>query len=271
MTLCDAIAVRDGGDRGGLRPSQDLRAAGAQGCVADPSPTAWVPVIQVDALLETTTSKKPLPFVVPWQGSPAHRYVNQPMTKPPLLPFPAAPMEYDYLFSENGLVAYKQGELLAIQSLKKFLGEAKLKELINFILHYIADLDIPIKRGTFVEFRNGMINVSPIGRNCSQEERDEYEQVDLKAGIRCARMHACTQHGTSIQHVSVSGGAAACVPGQRMSSSGSKMPLFCRILQPAVYVCPASRHRAKAATLPAWQQIHNVVAVDDLWNSCVKC
>jgi phosphomannomutase len=27
------------------------------------------------------------------------------------------------------------------------------------ILHYIADLDIPIKRGTFVEFRNGMINV----------------------------------------------------------------------------------------------------------------
>ena len=33
------------------------------------------------------------------------------------------------------------------------------------ILHYIADLDIPIKRGTFIEFRNGMINVSPIGRN----------------------------------------------------------------------------------------------------------
>ena len=37
----------------------------------------------------------------------------------------------------------------------------------------IADLDIHQKRGTFVEFRNGMINVSPIGRNCNQEERDE--------------------------------------------------------------------------------------------------
>jgi hypothetical protein len=56
-------------------------------------------------------------------------------------------MEHDYFFSENGLVAYKQGEMLAVQSLKKFLGEDKLKELINFILHYIADLDIPIKRG----------------------------------------------------------------------------------------------------------------------------
>lgn len=32
--------------------------------------------------------------------------------------------------------------------------------------------------GTFVEFRSGMINVSPIGRNCSQEERDEFERYD---------------------------------------------------------------------------------------------
>ena len=99
----------------------------------------------------------------------------------------AAPIEYDYLFSENGLVAYKEGKLLATQSLKKHLGEAKLKELINFVLHYIADLDIPIKRGTFIEFRNGMLNVSPIGRNCSQEERDEFEEFDLRTGIRCAR------------------------------------------------------------------------------------
>ena len=35
------------------------------------------------------------------------------------------------------------------------------------LLHvFAADIDIPIKRGTFIEFRNGMINVSPIGRNC---------------------------------------------------------------------------------------------------------
>ena len=59
-----------------------------------------------------------------------------------------------------------------------------LQELINFILHYVADLDIPIKRGTFIEFRNGMLNVSPIGRNCSQEERDDFEKFDLQSGIR---------------------------------------------------------------------------------------
>ena len=91
---------------------------------------------------------------------------------------------YDYVFSENGLVAHKAGDLLAVQSLKKHLGEDNLKKLINFVLHYIADLDIPIKRGTFIEFRNGMINVSPIGRNCSQEERDEFEQYDKQANVR---------------------------------------------------------------------------------------
>lgn len=48
-------------------------------------------------------------------------------------------------------------------------SEGQLKRLISFILHYIADLDIPIKRGTFIEFRTGMLNVSPIGR-FEQEE-----------------------------------------------------------------------------------------------------
>lgn len=95
---------------------------------------------------------------------------------------------YDYVFSENGLVAHKAGDLLAVQSLKKHLGEDNLKKLINFVLHYIADLDIPIKRGTFIEFRNGMMNVSPIGRNCSQEERDEFEKYDKGANVRCGEI-----------------------------------------------------------------------------------
>ncbi|KAF3796219.1 Phosphomannomutase [Nymphaea thermarum] len=92
--------------------------------------------------------------------------------------------DYDYVFSENGLVAYKSGQLIGTQSLKSFLGEDKLKEFIKFTLHYIADLDIPIKRGTFIEFRSGMLNVSPIGRNCSQEERDEFEKFDKVHNIR---------------------------------------------------------------------------------------
>jgi phosphomannomutase len=91
---------------------------------------------------------------------------------------------FDYTFSENGLVAYKGKELIAEASLTKFLGEDRLRTMINFILHYIADLDIPVKRGTFIEFRKGMLNVSPIGRNCSQEERCAFEEFDKTANVR---------------------------------------------------------------------------------------
>ncbi|KXJ20601.1 phosphomannomutase [Exaiptasia diaphana] len=91
---------------------------------------------------------------------------------------------YDYVFPENGLVAYKDGQLLAVQSIKKYLGEQKIKEFVNFCLRYIADLEIPVKRGTFIEFRNGLINVCPIGRNCSQEERIAFNEYDKEHKVR---------------------------------------------------------------------------------------
>ena len=60
---------------------------------------------------------------------------------------------FDYCFSENGLTAYRSGTLLTGMSFIKWLGEEKYKKLVNWSLRYIADLDIPIKRGTFLEFR----------------------------------------------------------------------------------------------------------------------
>ena len=63
---------------------------------------------------------------------------------------------FDYCFAENGLTAYKQGiklpaevAYLAIELIQTFihhLGEEKYQELVNFCLHYIADLKIPVKR-----------------------------------------------------------------------------------------------------------------------------
>lgn len=100
--------------------------------------------------------------------------------------FVTAIHDFDYAFAENGLTAFKLGQPLPSQSFISYVGEDRYKTLVNFILHYIADLDIPIKRqvffhqklchnaelstsssGTFVEFRRGMVNVSPIGRNAT--------------------------------------------------------------------------------------------------------
>ena len=91
---------------------------------------------------------------------------------------------YDYVFSENGLVAFRHGKEFSRKSIKLYLGEANVKKLVNFCLHYIADIDIPKKRGTFIEFRDGLINLCPIGRNCTHEERLEFFEYDQKHRIR---------------------------------------------------------------------------------------
>ena len=57
---------------------------------------------------------------------------------------------FDFCFPENGLLAFRMGQPLATTSFIGWIGDEKYKKLANFILHYIADLDIPVKRGTFV-------------------------------------------------------------------------------------------------------------------------
>jgi len=69
-------------------------------------------------------------------------------------------------------------------SLREELGEARLKEFINFVLKYLSEVDCPVKRGTFIEYREGMLNISPVGRACSQAEREAFEVFDKEAKVR---------------------------------------------------------------------------------------
>lgn len=91
---------------------------------------------------------------------------------------------FKYMFAENGTVAFKWKKEFQSNSIQKWLGNETLTEFNNFTLHLIADLDIPVKTGTFIELRRGMINVCPVGRNCSQEEREEFANLDAKYGYR---------------------------------------------------------------------------------------
>jgi len=91
---------------------------------------------------------------------------------------------FDFVFPENGLVAYKSGELKGKESIANFIGEEKIQVFINFCLGYMSKLTLPFKRGNFVEFRNGLINICPVGRSVSQEQRMEFYQLDQKENIR---------------------------------------------------------------------------------------
>lgn len=48
----------------------------------------------------------------------------------------------------------------------------------------MSKITLPVKRGNFVEFRTGMINISPVGRSCSKAERDQFEQYDKIHNVR---------------------------------------------------------------------------------------
>ena len=52
---------------------------------------------------------------------------------------------FPYNFSQNGLVAYKNGELLEIQTISKYLGEDNVKKIVNWVLDYLSKVDIPVK------------------------------------------------------------------------------------------------------------------------------
>nr|CAG4636431.1 EOG090X0BFR [Eubosmina coregoni]SVE69999.1 EOG090X0BFR [Eubosmina coregoni] len=92
--------------------------------------------------------------------------------------------KFDYVFAENGLVAYKNGKLIGRMNIQEHVGEEKLQTFINYALGYMSKLILPVKRGTFIEFRDGLINVCPVGRSCTQSQRDQFAAFDQEHGIR---------------------------------------------------------------------------------------
>lgn len=90
---------------------------------------------------------------------------------------------FDYAFPENGLSFYKNGKLISQEKIIDYMGEQLYLKFVNFCLNYLSKLDLPIKRGTFIEYRNSMINISPIGRNCSTDERKDFYELDKKMNI----------------------------------------------------------------------------------------
>lgn len=92
--------------------------------------------------------------------------------------------EFDFIFPENGLVQIVKGKEVGHQNIVQHLGEETLQRFINFVLRYLSELTLPIKRGTFLEFRNGMMNICPIGRQCTKEDRKSFVEYDQKYEVR---------------------------------------------------------------------------------------
>jgi len=106
----------------------------------------------------------------------------------------------DFVFSENGVHAFRDGVQIHCKSIVEFLGEARweqfqsgLKELLSAeaaeterLLQLASLSAVLADRSTFLECRECTVNVCPIGRvpTLSKEERAAFEKLDTEAGLR---------------------------------------------------------------------------------------
>lgn len=109
---------------------------------------------------------------------------------------------FNWVFSENGLVAFKDNIQFHSQNIREKLGEESFTKLINYSLMELSMVDIPIKTGTFIETRTGMINICPIGRICSQEERDDFSKQDETHKYREHLVNKLKNHWKTYLHES---------------------------------------------------------------------
>lgn len=91
---------------------------------------------------------------------------------------------FTWKFTENGLVSFKNDKLIHKVSIIEKLGENNIQCLLNVCLKVLSETIIPIKRSHFIELRQGMINISPIGRSCSQLEREQFYLYDQENHVR---------------------------------------------------------------------------------------
>ncbi len=91
---------------------------------------------------------------------------------------------FEWRFSENGVLAFKGNKCINQNSFVNQLGITHFNNFINLCLLCLSKTNCPIKTGTFIEYRLGMLNISPIGRACNQKERDQFEEYDHKNNIR---------------------------------------------------------------------------------------
>jgi phosphomannomutase len=108
--------------------------------------------------------------------------------------------QFDFVFSENGVHAFRDREQIHCKSMREHLGEerwAAFEAGLDAILsearaetQRLLEVASPgaqlAERGTFLQKRQCTVNVTPIGRTpgLSKEERAAYDAADTAAGLR---------------------------------------------------------------------------------------
>lgn len=87
-------------------------------------------------------------------------------------------MRANKVFQSCGNQIYENGEIQYENPWKPS------KELIDYLITLLHLSKCPEKTSNHIETRVGLLNFSPVGRDCTQEQRDHYSEWDTKEGER---------------------------------------------------------------------------------------
>ena len=93
---------------------------------------------------------------------------------------------FKYIFSECGSVVHMDNKLVEKNNMldnMSFEDRLYLNKIIKYALYLISKLDI-IFHGNQIDFRNGLIYISPPGMQATSFERNIFIELDKKSNIR---------------------------------------------------------------------------------------
>jgi phosphomannomutase len=91
---------------------------------------------------------------------------------------------FKYVFTENGMIGHKSNKILYDKNMRHDLGDDKLNKINNYLLELLSSTELPMKTGSFVDLRNGLIYFTPIGQNCTMSDRQQFKKFDEENNVR---------------------------------------------------------------------------------------
>jgi phosphomannomutase len=90
---------------------------------------------------------------------------------------------FDSIFSNCGSELYQDNKLVKRKNITESCDRKLLNELIRICLKEIANLNI-IYSGNQIDFRSGLVYISPVGTQATDEERNIFIELDKKENTR---------------------------------------------------------------------------------------
>ena len=114
--------------------------------------------------------------------------------------------KFKYIFAECGSVTYVNGKLIAEKNMLDHCNRNVLNLIIKKALNEISNMPI-IYNGHQIEFRKGLIYISPPGMQASNYERDIFMKMDKELGLRKSLMAKLSELNNNSQFEITLGGA----------------------------------------------------------------